>query len=329
MATIQDVAHYANVGAATVSRVLSGNGYVKEETRKKVESAIKELNYTPNQMARNLYFHKSGIVAVIVPEVSHPFFAEFVSEAEAELCEKGYETMICNTYYEQNFELQYLDMLKQQRVDGIIFGGHTLDVELFENINRPIVALDRELGDKIPCIAADHQQGGKLAALELIKAGCHRVIQFGGRNEITTPSNERHTIFANLMEQNGIYCYSQPMRYNVWNNEYYRSIVREALDACPDADGVFGTDMIIIACRQALLEKGKRIPEDVKMVSYDGTSVMELLSPTITYVKQPISGLAKNAVDLVVDRIEGKNDTEKAENISLPVTLVKGNSTLR
>jgi len=99
MATIQDVAKHAHVGVGTVSRVLNGKGYVKETTRQKIEASIEALNYTPNEMARNLFFRKCGIVAVIVPEVSHPFFAQFVSEAEKFLCEEGFQTMICNTYY--------------------------------------------------------------------------------------------------------------------------------------------------------------------------------------------------------------------------------------
>ena len=120
MTTIQDVAKHAGVGAATVSRVLSGNGYVKQTTRERVLRSIEELNYTPNEMARNLFHGKSGIVAVIIPELAHPFFSEMVSAIEVELCNLGYQTMVCNTFYEKNYELRYLEMLKRQRVDGII-----------------------------------------------------------------------------------------------------------------------------------------------------------------------------------------------------------------
>ena len=99
MTTIQDVAKHAGVGAATVSRVLSGNGYVKQTTRERVLRSIEELNYTPNEMARNLFHGKSGIVAVIIPELSHPFFSEMVSAIEVGLCNLGYQTMVCNTFY--------------------------------------------------------------------------------------------------------------------------------------------------------------------------------------------------------------------------------------
>lgn len=208
MATIQDVARHAQVGVGTVSRVLSGKGYVKQETREKIEKSIAELNYTPNQMARNLFFHRSGIVAVIVPDAGHPFFAQLVNAVEAALCEKGYQTMICNTYYEKNYELRYLDMLKQQRVDGIIFGSHTTqDISRYRNIQRPIVALDRRLGDEIPCVASDHRAGGKLAAEELIRSGCKKVVQVGdieAKDQVFTPSQLRYQVFADTIDRKSV-----------------------------------------------------------------------------------------------------------------------------
>ena len=134
MPTIQDVARRAGVGAATVSRVLSGKGYVKSETRERIRQAIEELHYTPNEMARNLYYQKSGIVAVIVPELAHPFVAQLVSAMEVALCAAGYQTMVCNTFYERNYEQRYLDMLKRRMVDGLIFAAHTsLDVSQYQN----------------------------------------------------------------------------------------------------------------------------------------------------------------------------------------------------
>ena len=128
MAGIKDVAKRAGVGVGTVSRMLNDSGYVAEETREKIEVAMRELNYTPNELARNLYHKRSGIIAVLVPNVSNPFFTEFVDFAEAELYEAGYKMMICNTVKARNAELEYLDMLNRHIVDGVITGVHSLDV---------------------------------------------------------------------------------------------------------------------------------------------------------------------------------------------------------
>lgn len=330
MATIQDVARHANVGVGTVSRVLSGKGYVKAETRQKVQASIEALDYTPNEMARNLFFQKSGIVAVIVPEVAHPFFAQFVCDAEAALCQKNYQTMICNTYYEKNYERRYLELLKRQRVDGIIFCAHTaLDVSQYECVKRPIVAMDRDLGESIPCVAADHESGGIMAAEELIRSGCRHVLQFGGaeeKKEISTPSNIRHQVFQKTLKEHGISCHTCYTNWHSSNASYYRKVADEALEKYPETDGVFATDMIAMAVQQSALVHGRKIPEDLKLVTYDGTCGIGLTYPRISAIVQPIAELAEKAVEMVVDQIEGKPVLNT--KVKLPVTFCPGDTTL-
>ena len=97
MASIRDVAQKAGVGVGTVSRVINGSGYVAEDTRKKIESAIRELEYTPNELARNLFKNRTGIIGVLVPDLDHPFFSAFARETEIALYKAGYKVMICNT----------------------------------------------------------------------------------------------------------------------------------------------------------------------------------------------------------------------------------------
>lgn len=329
MATIQDVARHAQVGVGTVSRVLNGKGYVKEETRKKIEASIETLNYTPNEMARNLFFRKCGIVAVIVPEVSHPFFAQFVSAAERCLCEKGYQTMICNTYYEKNYEQRYLEMLKQQRMDGVIFGSHTLlDTSQYEEAKRPIVALDRNLGKGIPCVMADHKSGGRMAAEVLIRSGCRNVYQFAGfkgHEKLSMPFQVRHSVFAKIMEEHGIPCQSHYIKWCPSDVAYYQNAAEDFIEKHPDVDGVFATDMLIMAILQSAQMHGKRVPEELKLVAYDGTCGSGLVYPQITRVVQPINELAQEAVRLVVDQINGC--AVEYERIELKVKLQLGGTT--
>lgn len=330
MATIQDVARHAQVGVGTVSRVLSGKGYVKEETRQRVQASIEALNYTPNEMARNLFFQKSGIVAVIVPEIAHPFFAQFVNAAEMVLCEKGYQTMICNTYYEQNYEQRYLEMLKQRRVDGIIFGAHTVyDISQYKDIHLPIVALDRDLGENIPCVSVNHEIGGRMAAEELIRSGCRNVIQFVGlkeEKEVSTPSNTRHDVFEATMKEHGILCRSHYMKWPTADTSYYQKVAAKMLEDYPDVDGFFATDLMAMALLQSALLHRKRIPKDLKLITYDGTNSIRLTYPQITAIVQPIERLAKEAVDLIVDLIHGKSIPNK--KIELQAVLRPGDTTI-
>ena len=104
MASIRDVAQKAGVGVGTVSRVINGSGYVAEDTRKKIESAIRELEYTPNELARNLFKNRTGIIGVLVPDLDHPFFSAFARETEIALYKAGYKVMICNTIGSSNRE---------------------------------------------------------------------------------------------------------------------------------------------------------------------------------------------------------------------------------
>ena len=328
MATIQDVAKRAGVGAATVSRVLNGNGYVKTETRERIQDAIDELAYTPNEMARNLFYRKNQIVAVIVPELAHPFFSEVVNAVEVALSAVGYQAMVCNTFYEQSYELQYIDMLKRQSVDGIIFAAHTSEgLEEYANLQRPIVAIDRILGKYIPCVRADHESGGRMAAEELIACGCRNVVQFVGKDErVTSAYDKRHEVFAGVMAQKGIKCHSIGIQWSSFSSEQYQQCAKEAFDLYPDLDGVFGADLYAMASLQYALSIGRRVPEDTCIVAYDGTNMTRFLTPKLTTICQPMEQLGKEAVRLIMDKIEGKKNVDRS--VILPVEFRWGQTTV-
>lgn len=338
MPNIQDVARRAGVGAATVSRVLSGNGYVKSETRERIQRAIEELHYTPNEMARNLFYQKSGIVAVIVPELAHPFVAELVSAMESVLCKAGYQMMVCNTFYEKNYEQRYLDMLKRRMVDGIIFAAHTsLDVSQYQNLDLPIIGFDRILGPDIPCVSADHEAGGRMAAEVLLECGCKDVLQFvgadhsGGQqdvrpgNWVVTPANQRHIVFQQMMEEKGVSCRNVLEHSLFVSADRVRRIAETAFQTYPEVDGIFGTDVFAMACLHYALEHGRRVPQDLKIISYDGTNTMQFMTPSLTTICQPFQDLAEASVRLILQLIQGEPVEEK--RLILPVTLRRGQST--
>lgn len=194
MASMKDVAQRAGVGVGTVSRVINDSGYVSADTRKKIERAIEELGYTPNELARNLFRNRTGIIGVLIPDLDHPFFSAFARETELSLYKLGYKTMICNTVGSSNRERDYLNMLDRNMVDGIITGAHTLHKTEYANRKHTIVALDQDFGPEIPIIGSDHLYGGKLAAEIMIKNGCKRIIQITGIAP-NVAANDRHTVF--------------------------------------------------------------------------------------------------------------------------------------
>ena len=326
MAGIKDVAKKAGVGVGTVSRMLNDSGYVADDTRKKIEIAMRELNYTPNELARNLYHKRTGIIAVLVPNVSHPFFSEFVNYAEAELYKIGYKMMLCNTKKADNAELEYLDMLNRHIVDGVITGVHSLNVEEYKKIRKPIVALDRYIGENIPVVAVNHKEGGRLAADTLIQNGCKKILHFKGSIVVESPYHERHFEFDRIMKKNNIETLTYELEWNRFDSEYYRQVIHEISVKCMDFDGVFAVDRMAIECMNEAIRNHRKVPRDVKIVAYDGTFITELVEPQMTAVVQPIEKLAEESVRLLNDLIKGVK--YKNKQIMLEVTLRKGNTTI-
>lgn len=326
MAGIKDVAKRAKVGVGTVSRMINDSGYVAEETRKKIKIAMKELNYTPNELARNLYRKKTGIIAVLVPNVSNPFFAQFVDYTEAELYEAGFKMMLCNTVKENNAELEYLEMLNRHIVDGVITGVHSLDLEEYKKMDKPIVALDRYLGKHIPIVAADHKAGGRLAAETLLKNGCRKVLHFKGNTAVESPYHERHFEFERIMEEQQIETFSYELEWNRFDTKYYREVVTDVFSRRNDFDGVFAADSLAVECMNEMIRRKRKIPEDVKFIAYDGTFITEMVEPELTAVVQPIPELARESVRILRELIKGKKYENK--HVILGVHLRKGNTTL-
>ncbi|SHK68818.1 LacI family DNA-binding transcriptional regulator [Hespellia stercorisuis] len=327
MAGIKDVAKRAGVGVGTVSRMLNNSGYVAEETREKIEIAMRELNYTPNELARNLYHKRTGIIAVLVPNVSNPFFTEFVDYAEAELYEAGFKMMLCNTVKARNAELEYLDMLNRHIVDGIITGVHSLAVEEYKKIKKPIVALDRYLGDHIPVVAVNHKEGGRIAAETLIKNGCRKILHFRGSTAVESPYHERHYEFEKIMKENQIETYTYELEWNRFDTEYYREAVEDVFAKGIKFDGVFAVDGLAIECMNETIRRHLKVPGDVKFVAYDGTFITEMVEPKVTAVVQPIRALARESVRLLTNLINGKKYENK--QVVLEAKLRKGNTTIR
>ena len=326
MAGIKDVAKRARVGVGTVSRMINNSGYVADETREKIEIAMKELNYTPNELARNLYHKRSGIIAVVVPSITSPFFSEFLNSVEAELYEAGYKMMVCNTVKAKNAEMEYLDMLNRHIVDCIITGVHTLDVEEYLKIHKPIVALDRYLGDHIPVVAVDHKAGGRLAAEVLIRNGCRNVLHFKGTTVVNSPYHERHREFDRIMAENNIKVCSYGLDWNRFDIMYYRAVVKEVFEKAFTYDGVFAVDELAIECMNEIIRNHMKVPKDVKIVAYDGTFVTNMVEPQITSIVQPVEELAKEAVRLLSEQINGTVYDKK--QVVLGIQLRKGKTTV-
>nr|WP_297883446.1 LacI family DNA-binding transcriptional regulator [uncultured Blautia sp.] len=316
MASIRDVAQKAGVGVGTVSRVINGSGYVAEKTREKIENAIHELEYTPNELARNLFKNRTGIIGVLVPDLDHPFFSAFARETEIALYNKGYKAMVCNTIGSSNRELDYLNMLDRNMVDGIITGSHTLHVDEYRRRKHTIVSLDQDFGPEIPMVGSDHTYGGALAAEILIKNKCRKVLHIAGVAPNVAAKN-KDTTFKAILTEHGVEVVDLMMEWNKFDHLSYWEIAKEAIRKYDGIDGIFSTDQPALHYMHLAMKAGKRVPEDLKVVTYDGMDIARLCYPEVTCIDQNVKFLAETCTDTVLGLIEDKERVPQKQIIGV------------
>ena len=308
MANKKDVAKEAGVSVTTVSRVMNDRGYISEKTRKKVYDAMEKIGYHPNELAKNFFRQKTNIIGLILPDISISFYAEETKYIEEHLYKNGYKLMLCNAYNSKEREKEYINMLQINKVDGIIIGSHTLEIEDYLKIDMPIVALDRYLWEDIPIVSADHIQGGILAANHLINCGCKNVVQFAGTSVLNSSANKRHISFEKVMNDSNVNVHTIEMELNTFSKEQNLHYIDYMFNSYKDIDVVFATD----------------IPKDLKIVGYDGTESSELFIPTLTTIKQPIKEICIDAVNKLIKLINNENISLESNHT---VTLIKGETT--
>ncbi|MBM6858950.1 LacI family DNA-binding transcriptional regulator [Clostridium saudiense] len=328
IATIRDVSKLAGVSVATVSRVINKKGYVSKETEKAILDAMKKLNYTPSDVARRLAGKKSNTIGLIIPNILNPFFPQVARAAEDIANKLGYNLILCNTDNSREKENQYYEMLLNKQVDGIIISSYTATPnELLALIDRgmPIVVLDREFKEyDIPSINVDNRQGGRLAAKHLIECGCKKIAHIAGPTYIES-FQDRLLGFKDYLSEVGLYSPDIIVSSDFSLKDGYEAtkvLVKEK-----GVDAIFAcSDLLAIGCYKALKEMGYESFEKVKLIGYDGLEAninyLELSS-----VAQPMYGLGKGAVELLIKKIEENSDISK-EKIKLQPEIVARESTL-
>ncbi len=320
MVSIKDVANYANVSVATVSRVINNKGYIHEDTRKKVSKAIDDLDYQPNEIARSLNSKTSKLIGLFVPSVEHYFFAELTYAIESTANKYGYKVLLCNSEEDAQKERSYIDMLKQNQVAGIIMASQNMDVDYYKNIEFPLIMVERHFSTDIPYVVSDNYYGGVLATEKLINCGCKYLGHIAGTKDIR-PANRRTDAFKEIASENNIKHVIQ--QCSIGYDAGYDAAVK-ILENNPNMDGIFcSSDEVALALMSAAKQFGKRVPEDLKIIGFDGVKIASILG--ITTIKQPIQEMGEAAVELLMKQVE--QGVRKLESKIFPVSLVEGGTT--
>ncbi|MCC7210127.1 MAG: LacI family DNA-binding transcriptional regulator, partial [Anaerolineae bacterium] len=287
--TIIDIARRAGVSSQTVSRVLNNKPDVADETRRRIESVIAELEYRPNELARGLRSQNTRTIGLIVPDNANPFFAEIAKGVENAGFEAGYSVILCNSAQMPERELEYVNVLQAKGVDGIIFISTTTHIHHIRPIVErgiPVVMFFREAGDlDVDTFKIDNGLAGYLSTQHLIELG-HRDIACIMPRSDELPSGRRVDGFRRAMAEAGL-----PVneRLVVRGNNLLsggEAAVAELLRTGEPFSAIFAAnDAMAIGAMRALRESGLRAPEDVSVTGVDGILLGEYVDPPLTTVE--------------------------------------------
>jgi LacI family transcriptional regulator len=327
-AGLKDVARAAGVSVTTVSRFLNGSLDLPDRTRDLVETAIRDLNYSPNPHARRLSLGRSDTIGLVVPDIATPFFATLVAAVEAEADQRGLALALYATLNRAGREKSYLNAIHRNHVDGIIFvTNHPDDGTLAEAINRSgrVVLLDEDVpGTAVPKLFCDNEMGGYLAGRHLAAAG-HREVMFVGGVDAMISGARRYAGFRRAMCE----VWGDDARITRVAGEYTVAFGRTAgtrfLAEARSCTAVFATsDELTIGFLEVLRENGVPVPRDVSVVGFDDVGPLHLFAPGITAIRQPVRELGARALSLLVEPDPATTGSPPEE--LLPVTLIERDS---
>ena len=337
-ATIKDIDRLSGVGISTVSRVLNGSGSASKETKEKVMEAVRELNYVPNGNARNLKMRQTSKVMVLVKSIENPFLQKIMHEIENLILLRGYTMDIRNV---SNFEDEMKIAKEEVRMGnpcGIIMLGGTYGYanEDFGTLGVPCVlvtfdaceAVDRGLYSSV---TIDDVAEMKRATEYMIELG-HRRIGFiyNNNSDGETPNTMRLKGYKQALEEHGIA--SDPglisQRTDIWGSGYVFgfNMMKMLMANNPDMTAVVTiADIMAIGAAKAILTSGRRIPEDISIIGFDGIEAAEYYSPALDTISQPAQQMAQHAIDSLVEMMQ----SGKTSHIVLESSLVRRGSSVK
>lgn len=319
MVNIKDVANIANLSVATVSRYLN-NGYVSQKSSERIEQAIRELDYKPSSVARSLSKKQSNMIGLIVPDIKNPYFPELARAVEDTAWSYGYTVVLCNSDEQIEKELLYIERLSQTYIAGLIVTTSLIDPSIYTSIDTPIVALDRMFDATVPTVATDNRQGAKLGTEYLLTTGARNLLCIRGPQGLKT-ADDRLLGFLEATEQ-------QSVQISIMTTSFDFNIAAEAIEQTllmnPQIDGIFASsDTLAIAALHIAHKLGKRVPEELQIVGFDGIALGEMVSPALTTVSQDLYEMGAAAARMLIDQIEGKEIKQTVLNIEARL-IVRG-----
>lgn len=324
MSTIKDVAKRAGVATMTVSRVINKSGYVSDATRSKVEAAIAELGYVPNMLGPSLRFNQTKTLAVVLTDITNPFWTTLARGVEDAANEKGYGVFLCNTDESSEKQEQYLTMLLKRRIDGLLIapiGDNNEPIDRIKQHNIAVVVVDRTVsGGDVDMVRGDSFDGAYRLTKHLTALGHQDIAILTGPKNIST-SVERVDGFRQALAEAGLQSKSKNIFWGTFSQSMGAEMARQALNRNPRPTALVTTNnFIAIGAWQSINQAGLSIPQDISLVTFDEIPNMIIPNPFLTVAVQPAYDMGFQATQLLMARLAKEGPTE-CQEIILPVEL--------
>ena len=328
--TRADVARRAGVSETVVSYVMNNNRYVAKEKRTRVEAAIAELNYRPNNVARALKGKRSNQILFIADQITNEYFSRIVSEMDKYAYEAGYLISLCANRNTPEFVSQVIS----RQYDGIIISSTSFPTEYifhFSNAGIPVVLFKHSrrenLPDNVAVLASGLYTGARSCVKHLVSKGKKNIIyidRISRKGNRSSADDLRLSGFVDEIRASGFQVDEWSTVAGCHNEEELTQAVMKRLKEGPPVDGIYGrNDMVACIAMHAAIDLGYRVPEDIGVIGFDNTSLSRFCSPRLTTMEMQREEISKTAVSMILDMVNGK----KPDNAEFETRLIEREST--
>ncbi|MFN2297220.1 MAG: LacI family DNA-binding transcriptional regulator, partial [Anaerolineales bacterium] len=280
-----------------------------KETKKRVKAAIRQLGYVPNTLARSLRSRRTCTLALVLTDITNPFWTTVARGAEDTASKAGFSMMLGNTDESEEKQSRYITALLEKQIDGILFvpvGDTPAVIRMLKRQDVPVVILDRRItGAKADVVRCDSDGGAYKLTQLLLSLGHRRIAVLSGPRSIST-AEDRVRGYQRAFAEHGMPIQPELMQYGGFTVESGVEMARGALTLSPRPTAIFaGNNFIAIGALKVLQEAGVRVPEDIALVGFDDLPANLTIDPFLTVARQPAYEMGSRAAELLLARLAG------------------------
>jgi LacI family transcriptional regulator len=330
MPTIREVANLAGVAPITASRVINDSGYASEDVRQRVKQAAEQLKYVPNVLARSLKSKRTHTLALVITDITNPFWTTVARGVEDAASEKDYNVIFCNTDESAQKQKAYLQTLIQKQVDGVLLvptSSEENPIEFLRQQNVQVVLLDRSLPNtKVDVIRCDSKGGAYQLVKLLMKLGHHRIAILRGPYGVSS-AEDRMTGYRLAVQEIGEEFNGQLVFSGEFSVDSGYQMTKRLLSMSVRPTAMFASNnFIAIGALKALRDAQVSVPDEMSVVGFDDLPLAIVVDPFLTVADQPAYEMGRLATQRLLEHLDGEVIDEVQETI-LPVSIIERRST--